>query len=677
MEKFIEGIIPTDVISRDASIEMSFKPIPAYIARCKELGITRPKKSFYDPKIRSLLPWLARRSRSVARALNLAAILPKDTSNKQFLESLGFSKEKLQKLVSAGYPPLISYSEPDYDVALAKNITILDPMAGGGSIPLEAAILGTKVLVCDYNPVPFLILRATIEWPARYGHTLYQAVQKESQQLIEFAKSEFSTLYRKDDKGYIIARQVIDTSHIIPLSPSVIIHKTLEIHLEGNHTFISQTTKPNNKTKKVLLDQWIQQHKYLMTGNKEFLQTHHIVAIQEQKGFRPANSDDQELLYQSLDNISKLSLQLNTPLSSNNLLYRKILPLEKYLFLFNPRQLLVLEKLISYVQERTKILMNTDPEFGAAIATYLTFGLCKLADFNSILTSWNKNQKTIRDTLGSYYKFRELRLDPFYAESAVPYRTIEWIYEPNVQNKTSGGICPVLHELTRILSQVNWKNINIFLADVLQLSKHFYNKADIINVDPPYFDIHQYSDFSEFFWPILQVTLKNALPTLFENRILLDWTPGFSTVPRQHEMTGKTVKTIHEFSTKLTQALSEMKAALKEDGLLVFWFSHKDLTVWKAIAHAFRQNKFIIVNIIPLISEHPTRSSTMTKRHGTNRVLIIVARKKENAPYIDFTTIQNRFLQQLTKAKLFDKEIISEDEILFLKNVISILLNHE
>ncbi|MFN7106034.1 MAG: hypothetical protein ACK4M3_05560 [Pyrobaculum sp.] len=65
----IEYGIPVAVLSRDAGIEMSFKPTPAYIARCRELGL-RCGRDFYDPKIRNIHPWLARRPRSVARALN-------------------------------------------------------------------------------------------------------------------------------------------------------------------------------------------------------------------------------------------------------------------------------------------------------------------------------------------------------------------------------------------------------------------------------------------------------------------------------------------------------------------------------------------------------------------------------------------------------------------------------
>jgi putative DNA methylase len=47
--------------------------------------------------------------------------------------------------------------------------TIFDPFSGGGAIPLEAGRLGAQALANDYNPVAYLILRATCEFPQKYG----------------------------------------------------------------------------------------------------------------------------------------------------------------------------------------------------------------------------------------------------------------------------------------------------------------------------------------------------------------------------------------------------------------------------------------------------------------------------------------------------------------------------
>jgi adenine-specific DNA methylase len=43
--------------------------------------------------------------------------------------------------------------------------SVLDPTAGGGSIPFEATRLGVDALANDLNPVAALILSATVQWP--------------------------------------------------------------------------------------------------------------------------------------------------------------------------------------------------------------------------------------------------------------------------------------------------------------------------------------------------------------------------------------------------------------------------------------------------------------------------------------------------------------------------------
>ncbi|MCS7251160.1 MAG: hypothetical protein RMK32_06425 [Anaerolineae bacterium] len=427
--------------------------------------------------------------------------------------------------------------------------------------------------------------------------------------------------------------------------------------------------------RKDLIDLWIQQHKHLMEGHRDFLLANRVVAVQEGQGFRLARDADQELLQLALEeSIASTPELLDVELPSDNRIYRKIIGLERYRFLFNPRQALALGKLVGYVRERANLLSRSDAEFGAAVAVYLAFGLCRIADFNSILTSWNERQGTIRDTLGAYYKFRELKLDGVYAEAVVPYRTVEWVFEPDAVREIAGGICPVLKELAIRLQDVQGENIQVFMADVLELSHHFQDIADVINVDPPYFDVHRYSDFSEFCWPILQATLKDVLPILFDGRILFDWTPEVTTVPRHHELIGQMSKE-EEFEDQLARALIEMRKVLKEDGLFVLWFSHKEMRAWKAVARALQRSGFTVVNVIPLVSEHPTRSVTGGGKAGIHRVLVLVARKAVSGLEVDRDALRERFLEQLRRARLFPHEQVSEAEENSLLAALHILFN--
>lgn len=53
-----------------------------------------------------------------------------------------------------------------------EPVTILDSMAGGGVIPLEGIRYGCKVYANELNPVAATVLRATLEYPARFGSSL-------------------------------------------------------------------------------------------------------------------------------------------------------------------------------------------------------------------------------------------------------------------------------------------------------------------------------------------------------------------------------------------------------------------------------------------------------------------------------------------------------------------------
>ncbi len=59
-----------------------------------------------------------------------------------------------------------------------EPLTMLDSMGGGGSIPLEGIRHGFKVWANDLNPVAALILKATLEYPARFGRSLADSIRK-------------------------------------------------------------------------------------------------------------------------------------------------------------------------------------------------------------------------------------------------------------------------------------------------------------------------------------------------------------------------------------------------------------------------------------------------------------------------------------------------------------------
>ena len=59
-----------------------------------------------------------------------------------------------------------------------RDIAFSDPMSGGGSIPFEALRYGLTVHANELNPVASVILKATLDYPARFGSSLITDIRK-------------------------------------------------------------------------------------------------------------------------------------------------------------------------------------------------------------------------------------------------------------------------------------------------------------------------------------------------------------------------------------------------------------------------------------------------------------------------------------------------------------------
>ncbi|MEW6542164.1 MAG: NADAR domain-containing protein [Nitrospirota bacterium] len=90
---------------------------------------------------------------------------------------------------------------------------IVDPFAGGGSIPLEALRLGCEAFGSDLNPVACLILKVMLEDIPRHGLELAQELRRVGAEIKREAEKELADLYPMDPDGagpitYLWARTV-------------------------------------------------------------------------------------------------------------------------------------------------------------------------------------------------------------------------------------------------------------------------------------------------------------------------------------------------------------------------------------------------------------------------------------------------------------------------------------
>ncbi len=90
---------------------------------------------------------------------------------------------------------------------------VVDPFAGGGSIPLEALRLGCEAFASDLNPVACLILKVMLEDIPRHGPELAEELRRVGAEIKKQAEQDLADLYPKDPDGappiaYLWARTV-------------------------------------------------------------------------------------------------------------------------------------------------------------------------------------------------------------------------------------------------------------------------------------------------------------------------------------------------------------------------------------------------------------------------------------------------------------------------------------
>ena len=90
---------------------------------------------------------------------------------------------------------------------------VVDPFAGGGSIPLEALRVGADAFASDLNPVAVLLNKVVLEYIPKYGQRLADEVRKSGEWVRREAEKELAEFYPSDSDGsqsvaYLWARTI-------------------------------------------------------------------------------------------------------------------------------------------------------------------------------------------------------------------------------------------------------------------------------------------------------------------------------------------------------------------------------------------------------------------------------------------------------------------------------------
>lgn len=612
----------------------------------KEISEESPKQKlgYGKPRTFEMHYWWTRKPLIAARAAVLGALLPSDFDIKEFKRLLGLEFSKTTGKRAHYYDisdERIEQLKKIYSETWKRDPIILDPFAGGGSIPFESLRLGVDSIANDYNPVSYLILKATLEYPKKYDENFIKDVESALNWILNETKRELEYLYPqhngKEVAAYLWAWSVKcqECGFDNPLVGQWWLCKKNKKKIYLNYTKPSEheqdlqlsilegDTPPEGNCSEgkgrclscgALISNDIVKKQILETRRERLL----AVVVNERigKGYELASKQDYEIfdeitriINDEWDHWIKGGLVPDEDIPEDtrgSLSARLYLP--KWRDLLNPRQFILFITLEKNIQRKINELTNNhDLEYVQALATYLSFIFGKHIDRNCRSTTWDRTYEVVSSTLGKRgvgMMWDHLEVNPF--------------------SKGSGSLNEAIKNILDGLKYANQKlkkgsNIEISNKSITQLD----NCVPLIISDPPYFDDVRYAEFSEFFYS-------------WERRVFsgLNNKPD---IPMKEEMSvGGWGRNMEFFSKLFMISSKKMYSLLEENGLLILFFAHSSIDAWDFVINALRKSGFRITATWPIHTESTT--NPLAQGHASiMSSIIIVARKRkeEKSGYIE------------------------------------------
>ncbi|MEU1964378.1 hypothetical protein ABZ541_04910 [Micromonospora sediminicola] len=131
--------------------------------------------------------------------------------------------------------------------------------------------------------------------------------------------------------------------------------------------------------------------------------------------------------------------------------------------------------------------------------------------------------------------------------------------------------------------------------------------VDAVVTDPPYYDMIEYSDASDYFYVWLRRGLVDAQPDLFADTIGTEVAPDLQNKDDEiivRRVFNGGVRHDREFYERsLSRAFHEARRVLRPDGHLVVVFGHSDPDAWLRLLGALHDAEFVVTSAWPSRTE--------------------------------------------------------------------------
>ena len=564
-----------------------------------------------------------------------------------------------------GYPRAFGYRPTDPEVEwIAKNSpaarsSVLDPTAGGGSIPFEVLRLGLSAYANDLNPVATLIERATVEWPAVYGLQLKTVVKDLGGKLVVEIRKRLAGAFPEEPgkdirpDGYLWARTVTCPycEGLVPLSPNWRLAPdgtgirllpncaggpgkpgrvcTFEIVGSGKEQFPSTVARgdghcPYADCRRVIDGDEIKAQGQAGRMGEQLFTVVYKKRVETRtksgkrgrdkwvRGYRaPQPEDDNSAdirakLDEKLPEWAALDIVPNEGYDEMYCDRSKIYGVNKWSDLFSPRQLLCHGTSVEVFRE----MLTADRAVGRldsvrqAAYGYLALAIDKSINWNARIASWNVQLQSMR----SAFDRHDFSFKWSYAEMAplVVGLGYDWAVEQTVK-------C---------------------IGELVSLDHIDDGSIDAVVMDPPYYDNVMYAELSDFFYVWLKRTAGHVFPELFRRQLTDKENEAVANPAKFAGQTGARALAGNDYQQRMAAIFAECRRVLKPDGIMTLMFTHKATGAWDALTTGLMESGFAITASWPINTE-AAGSLHIKDKAAANSTVFLACRPRSAADLAD------------------------------------------
>jgi len=626
----------------------------------EEIGQEGRKEKNARVPLNNIFYWWTRKPLSLSRASIILSTL-NDVENAKSLLKLNLEKRSFFYPVDVTLFKKFSEREP-------QSIKILDPFAGSGNLIFEAARLGTECHACDYNPVSYLILKGVLEYPKKYSQKLAEDIKKYGLQAIENTKKELLEFFEsKDEKiSCFIWLWCVKCPHCgqkIPLTNNMWISRrqklgfkiktteNLDFNLELVENITEQDaskfTQKGGRAICIRCNNSLDYQKITESIKKEKQRT--LAFLKTESGFRLATKDDIQRFQDAQHKLDEKWNELSSLIPQDEISSDPRSGIRNYGILFwhqyfSKRQQLVFATLIKNIKKICKEIQ--DKEYQKVIATYLSFLLGKHIDANSYGVHWHTGTEGPELTLS--------------------FRRTNFVFnhaEPNPFAQIRGNLYSILDEIAGSIQfciQAG-ASAKIYLKSAFDLSE--FSDFDIIIADPPNPNDVQFAEQSEFFY----VWMKKILLEYYSE--LPDKIPIDEDVSDSPGRFGDRKIALSFYEKGLKKSISQFHSVLKDDGLVLFYFSPSHEKAWNILVDVLREAKLQATNLHSIHLENVTNIMPQLGVESLSTILVTCRKltKEESVYFEDLPTlIEKEIKQKLDKISLQELLSFSVSDLLII-----------